>query len=569
MALIRFALVALLALPVFVQAESYGLSPGATIKLGSAYDPVNPERTFANAFYKAGAPDKSAGASSDFSAQMYEIASAQSLNESLQLDAYAKARYGAFKAKGSYSRLRSMEFNERTLNIALVVRKTFTPDSFESGIGLSETGKFFLNTKVVNVDTADQFLNVGGSEVVSTITKGGVIYVVYQFKARDSSTRDRISAAFSASYAGTSAGVSSLNEIIRNNSNLRVEWNVITEGVDDKLASDSIGALITSSAGDVPAVKQAMAKLVNSVNYASAKVLAFTTTPVSEIADIQFSPAIKWFDGYNARVLERKNDVLSITNMVQKLDDQIDTADYLLKAPKQYLHMPRFETLASQKDVLEKAKAQLLKKMANFGPGQTLEDFSMPKFEPMRYVKFPLAVFSGYADDPVWGGRESCGAGDGAAQCQNLTWSFAPKFAVSLPGVLKKVSFKALDGSYVHTYDLTREAATYGLSVKDALPDGYYTFRRFRVNTWGGNNVAGSKARPFALANLDAAFADRRTIADKDHVLEMEDIAGKTMRIAVPQVSRFQQPLAVQPPFDPMDYKGTLWCENLASCSIR
>ena len=543
----------LIVFPVACLAGSYGITPGSTIRLGGGFDPVNPERTFATILYMPAKEEMFLESAGDLSANMAEVNEESRVSEVLGIDAYAKARYGAVKADAAYSRLKEMKFDSRTLNIALSVRKTYAAEALAGGIILTPMGIALLSENVKDKATADAFLNAGGVEVVSSITRGSFIYVVYQFSFKDTSTKDSISASFSAAYAGSAGGVQALQQILSSDRSIRVEWTVLSEGVNAQEAADSVVKLITTAPGDVQKVKESMAAFVNSSTYATSRIIQFKTIPAVELSQIAFSDKKPHFDGHELRVASEKAKVLEKTNLVGQANTTLVLANYVAKAPIKYRAAERDAELLTKINDLKNYRDTLIEEIQNTGLKETPVSAKPPAFDAIRYVRFPLISFSEYRRSHSWGGRVNC-AGADRTQCNPLTWTFTPKIVLHLPGLIEKVSFKANDGSYTHNYEHTALKKQYETEISENIVEGYGSFYHPYIYTQGGNAANDGTANGY----IQRVLAENPAKADKANRLEVIDISGRSTTITLPSFAGYSTNNST---FSTGDYKETLACE--------
>jgi hypothetical protein len=458
-----------------------GYIPNTSFGVGMAIDPVNPARNVLNQYYVT-KETKPLGDGGSVFATGALIQSKQEMTDKLSLNAYATARYGAFKAGASYAKVSSMTFDSESVTFAVIVRTTYAPQQLNGGVSLTAAGEAAL-AKVADAESAERFLRRGGHELITSVTRGGFIYVVYQFRSKSSSSLSQISAALNASYAGVSAGVSAMQSALKSSSDISVDYTVLSEGVSTSELQRKLGALVRAENGDLSKVKDAVAEAITTVTPATAVVVDYAAVAVTELDQIADSTAMPLFVESFKLAERRKKQVMAAAAKLAPVKNAIATVDYLLSAPEKYRNMERDGELKQLKVKLDAQYAAL--NVDDLTPAQinTLESVEIPSFDPIKYVKLPLVRFEGYARSHSWGPRQN-GNGDNRNQFQTLTWDVRPRISVALPSLLKEVRLTTASGSMLYQFPLNK-SDEFGKSYTSEYALNYSKF----LYTWGGNLI--------------------------------------------------------------------------------
>jgi hypothetical protein len=146
----------------------------------------------------------------------------------------------------------------------------------------------------------------------------------------------------------------------------------------------------------------------------------------------------------------------------------------------------------------------------------------------LPYVRLPLVRYEGYDQAYGWGPREN-GPGENKTQFQRLTWTFTPRFTVTLPRFVKTYRLMADDGTTLFDYD-GRAIDGYNTLV-NTNPANKLSFST-PVYTWGGAYLRGDGVRTHALAKMNEVLATS-PLASQTIKLKVTDISNRTMGVCL------------------------------------
>lgn len=501
---------------------SFGYHPNSIIRLGCAYDSFEPDidKTTAGYIEWEDSQETNQTAIASIAIDIREAASLQQLYEAVGVSFSAEANIGLAKGSASFSSLTRSTFETTTATLIITAKKTFPPTIKTGKLRLSSNGKQRLSQAVSKGEIL-KFRKIVGSHIITQIQKGASLSVIYQLKSSSSQKINELKSSFKAKYGAVSAGGDIFQELKKIDSSL--DWSVSAFQLGANLQTN-IESIITSSAGDLAAIKEIAKGAISAVTIDEAVPLSFTGTKIGLIDDII------WDGGDDFEASDRVLDLWRAYNEGQFSNLQAATKTYekikrLLGTPRALLIEGSEEELSKKLLATTKTLETILNEYSNREYKKDIKpihtDIIMERLEPEKYLKLPFASCINWVKTAIKVCRGCSGCEN--YEFHNFEQSFYPTINVLHPDFIAMITLLK-HGEPVTTLNNSQIKELLS-NNGDASPFYKSTHARTNIYTWGANLVFAKSAE------LDAAFSQEESLAQ--YALSITDTEGYTHTVRI------------------------------------
>ncbi|MFC0119041.1 hypothetical protein ACFFK7_14110 [Pseudoalteromonas xiamenensis] len=520
--LVIFALSLVCAGRAFADYHSY--HPKSVIKLGKAFDAFSPDSDKTNNGYIVWKSYKeSQEKGSDIEVNIHEVKSRSELYKNLSIDLAAESKFALGKGSASFSRISQVNFDERTVNYVIQARKTFKPIITSGELSLSDNGLKRIK-QAVEESKIIRFRQIVGSEIVTQITKGAQVSVIYSFKASSKTKKDSIRAAINATWKSGSASANMLSEVEKSDSGYSLNLTAIQTGANED--GTTIENLIKSKPGDLGYVKDVIEKAVKGVDFESSKILGFATTKIEDIDDIAWEAGDQ-LSGISATLeyITRINTELYTT--YSHINSKLSDIDNLLTNKKDaQLNKDAKDELIKLKNLFLVEREKLVSsfvannKLSNNISSINKPIVNPPQFSAVDYLKKPFVKADSWSRSNISACR-CCSQHD--CEFHDMSLNFTLSIDILHPEFIDKIRIIKNDQGVgiIRPKDFGRILAGNG-STSFIYSSNH---SQNKVYTWGDNNVGAEKN------NWTNNFT--KTEQNSSYVLEVTDTEGNVHKIDI------------------------------------
>jgi hypothetical protein len=312
----------------------FNFHPKSVVKLGCSFDARNPsdDKSLNGIFewQNFEKQNKNLGAQIEF--EMTEIDTRKKFFEKMSLDISAEAKFSLSTGESSINWEKEIEFKENTLIYVFIGKITYTEESANGIIKLSQSGQDLLNflqqtNKIIN------FFKVSGTDIVTKVVKGNIISLTYVFTLTSKESKEKLRNHLGVSWTSGNINVDFEDYKRKYDSSMRLYVKAFQANINELTPKDArITALIEKNPGNLIDVKQTFRTIldeINELNRSTAPILYFNTAPITSI------PQIVMCDGVNS--LE---DYLNLNPIVDEecsnLRDTLIETNYRLSIIRKY-----------------------------------------------------------------------------------------------------------------------------------------------------------------------------------------------------------------------------------------
>lgn len=372
-------------------AETYKYHPGQHITLGAAYSPRSPfeDKGSLGYFQKLEKDTNSEISDKTFVSANFEMKEVQNVSElydRMNFSAKAAARYGALSGKASLELANSLDFNENNVIYIFTGVIKFSPESTTGVIKINESGNLALSaTLVKDPNNAIAFFNAAGSEIVTQISRGTSISIIYNFHATSKEQKTAMKASLDAKWAAGSANAK-IEKIIKD-IDRGASFTVTAYQSGGVLSDSSILSIIDKEPGNLPEIKKVVQAALEKTSRATSPIVEFTTTDVHSLPSILLSPvAYTIFTNQVDQLLLRQySDMLLINRRIKMIEEFLRIADLTLLKPNARIEMSKelnkYNNLSNK--VLQKSNDIIA---ASSILGLPTTQIEIPEWEPMKWI---------------------------------------------------------------------------------------------------------------------------------------------------------------------------------------
>lgn len=501
---------------------SFGYHPNSIIRLGCAYDSFEPDIDKTTTGYIEWEDPQETNQTSiaSISIDIREATSLQQLYEATGVSFSAEAHIGLAKGSASFSSLSQSTFETTTATLIITAKKTFPPTIKTGKLRLSTTGKQRLSQAASKGEML-KFRKIVGSHIVTQIQKGASLSVIYQLKSSSSQKLNEIKSAFKAKYGAVSASGDIFQELRKIDSS--VDWSVSALQLGANLQTN-IESIITSSAGDLAAIKEIAKGAISAVTIDEAVPLSFTGTKIGLIDDVT------WDGGEDFESSDRLLDLWRAYNESQFSTLQAAVKTYekikkLMGTPRALLIEGTEDELSKKLSTTAKTLETILNEYSNREYGKNIKpqhtDITLEKLEPEKYLKLPFATCINWVKTIISACRGCTGCEN--HEFHNFEQSFYPTINILHPDFITMIRLLK-HGEPVATIN-SSQIKQLTSNNGDASPFYKSTHRRTNIYTWGANLVSAKSAE------LDAAFSHEESLAQ--YALSITDTEGYTHTVRI------------------------------------
>jgi hypothetical protein len=249
------------------------------ISLGKGWDPFFPEENkMINDCYAHTKESSKMGSTDSFNENFIE--SKRQLEEFTKASALVTFN-GSFSASrvgiaAAYDRETSKIEQGRTITWILSGKRSYYPEH-ASIMALSARGERVLK-QATDSANPEYFFRTCGRSVVTSIKKESNIAVIYQLVASDSQYADRIRSSLRGKFSGATVKATAEADFIREvkaiDQNIQINIKVFQSGRGQN--KNGVEKVLTLEPGNLAAVRQAMALVLDDINYESAPITLFS-----------------------------------------------------------------------------------------------------------------------------------------------------------------------------------------------------------------------------------------------------------------------------------------------------
>ncbi|MFT4018919.1 MAG: hypothetical protein QM668_18290 [Agriterribacter sp.] len=283
---------------------NYLFHPKSVVKLGRAFDVRSPfNDTSVNGFFAVSSKEEDPSeASATETFNIKEARDYTELFERMKLDIKLEAKFSFGSVNASFSDESSFSFTEENLIYVAQASKVYSPVQVET-VELSEKGKKFwqeaLKSYATNKDAIHRFQRTAGTDIVTQLTRGSQISLVYVFKCSSSEKKRTIKAQLEAGWTTGSVSVDFESELKRKDENLSVSiYGFQTAVSSQKVENGQLSDIINSKPGDIPKIKAIIANILREISLTDRNrcpILEFNTLELQTLAEISLSKGYKPF----------------------------------------------------------------------------------------------------------------------------------------------------------------------------------------------------------------------------------------------------------------------------------
>jgi hypothetical protein len=482
----------ILATTVTASRAEYNLyHPKSIISLGASYDKFNPGNDLTHTGYVAWSKKAiETEAGGEISVNIYQVDTRQKLFDLLSVDLKAEAKFGMASGSASYTRLSEMTFDDRTVNFVVKAAKVFGAERYSNAAiaRLTPLGKKRLNEAAASGKFIP-FRKMIGSEVVSSVTKGASISVIYSFRISDKLKKDRIQAKLNAEWASGKAEANILKVVEELDQSMSYQIDAIQIGT--KAGAKDILGLINVAPGDVAVVRKILHDAIAEVEPSSGKILNFSTVSISTIDDIvsvggeEFDNLAQLYESItntNVALHEKHSLVEARLNLINRFLDLKSDVYYIPDGKEKLLALrARYMKLKSD---LEAVFVNNNSYYANRGTLQGI-DANLDEFSIAEFFKPPFAKLSKWTVSVMDARR--CASTPYDCEKHDFYQNYIPEIDIVHPELISKMT---LFRNGIAVANIGPSGIQKIISNNGSLKDIYETkYSTLGIYTWGANSV--------------------------------------------------------------------------------
>lgn len=271
-----------------LMANSYPITSTTNVKIGQAWDPLFPEANYVsrNCFKSETFADNKPISIDKIKADFVETEKElkELTQNKIDLSVEVQGTFGKGTLTGLIDKTLKSDAKERTLRWVIYAERAFQPIQISS-VELSKTGIAVLEKYKDSSDVGLDFTRHCGRSVVSAISRGSRMGLVYSFNftsvEKTNSARKVFTAAFNNAAVNASLKMDFLKEITSIDKEVRVSIDAFQIGVSDGVAS--LREVIGADPSDLVSIRKIVSEAVKASTYESSPITSVYAEPVSAI----------------------------------------------------------------------------------------------------------------------------------------------------------------------------------------------------------------------------------------------------------------------------------------------
>jgi hypothetical protein len=275
----------------------YKYHPNSIISLGSPLDPRVPSDDKSKLDYieSEAINDSNQLLGAEVTFALEQVNSHKELIEKLSLDVNVEAKFGLTNIKGSLSWEKELSFDATAITFIFYGTKIYLEQDIKGKVRLSKSGiefwkKTLKSNKANKIKNILKFQTAVGTEVVTSIRRGNLISLVYNFNCSSTEQKEQITASINAKWNTGSFDSNFTKELYQLDSSLQIRTKGFQTGISKSdLDIPTLADVIDTNPTDIGTIKKIIKDTLNNVseeNRRSSPVMEYFTTQVSDIKEI-------------------------------------------------------------------------------------------------------------------------------------------------------------------------------------------------------------------------------------------------------------------------------------------
>lgn len=332
------------------------------------------------------------------SMQLQSVRNTSELEQAMRFEGQVEASYGLSKGRVSAAHSSQVQIDDRSVVFVLQVEKVYAPD--RADVELTERGMRFLR-KAVEAKDYSAFLQVIGTDVVTSVTRGSSLSIVYNFRCSSKTKADSLRVELAAKWktGSVSGSVATFARKIDEFVSLDVNAYQVGSKPDEDLLQ-----LISATEGNLAQVKKIAQKAAQRVPYESCPVLVCKTTKIGDLPEIRIgnSPeAVRGFLNAQATRVAVARQVSRWWRGFVRVEADLELAERLEAYPPRYFRNGALKDLKSEVKRLRGLRERILKAYADAvawseGKGDGVSPNQGRPFRLKNYLELPFLRVAGW-----------------------------------------------------------------------------------------------------------------------------------------------------------------------------